>query len=62
VARAQVAFNRGVVDRALPCDSLPYDLMPTRRFTDDQFAEVCPSPALSAFHICAGALEEIEMF
>ena len=37
VARAQVRIlSEGVVESVLPCDPLPHDLMPQRRFTDDQ--------------------------
>ncbi len=45
VARAQVRIlSEGVVEPALPCDSLPYDLMPTRSFTDDQIRKGLPEP------------------
>ena len=51
VARAQVRIlSEGVVDPALPCDSLPYDLMPTRRFTDDQIRRGLPEPGPFGFH------------
>lgn len=43
VARAQVRIlSEGVVEPALPCDSLPYDLMPTRKFTGDQIRKGLP--------------------
>jgi NADH dehydrogenase len=45
VARAQVRIlSEGVVESVLPCDSLPYDLTPTRRFTDDQIRKGLPEP------------------
>ena len=45
VASAQVRIlSEGVVEPAMPCDSLPYDLMPTRRFTDDQIRRGLPEP------------------
>jgi len=34
----------GVVHPALPCDSLPADLFPTRRFTDAQIQKGLPEP------------------
>jgi NADH dehydrogenase len=37
VARAQVRIlSEGIVEAALSCDPLPYDLKPTRRFTEEQ--------------------------
>ena len=45
VARAQVRIlSEGVVESALPCDPLPYDLKPTRRFTDEQIRKGLPEP------------------
>jgi uncharacterized protein YbjT (DUF2867 family) len=45
VAHAQVRIlSEGVVESVLPCDSLPYDLTPTRRFTDDQIRKGLPEP------------------
>ena len=45
VARAQVRIlSEGVTESALPCDSLPYDLMPTRKFTDEQIRNGLPEP------------------
>ena len=45
VARAQVRIlSEGVVEPATPCDPLPYDLLPTRRFTDDQIRRGLPEP------------------
>ncbi|MFN2513645.1 MAG: NAD(P)H-binding protein [Pyrinomonadaceae bacterium] len=36
VARAQVRMlSEGVLEPAVPCDQLPSDLLPTRRFTDE---------------------------
>ena len=44
-ARAQVRIlSEGVITPALPCDSLPADLLPTRRFTDDQIRKGLPRP------------------
>jgi uncharacterized protein YbjT (DUF2867 family) len=43
VARAQVRIlSEGVVESVLPCDALPLDLSPTRRFTDDQILKGVP--------------------
>jgi len=43
VARAQVRIlSEGVVESALPCDLLPPDLLPKRRFTDDQILKGLP--------------------
>ena len=37
VARAQVRIlSEGIIEPALSCDPLPYDLKPTRRFTEEQ--------------------------
>jgi hypothetical protein len=45
VARAQVRIlSEGVVEPAGPCDSLPPDLLPTRRFTDEQIRDGLPKP------------------
>lgn len=45
VARAQVRIlAEGVVEPTLPCDSLPYDLMPTRSFTGEQIRQGLPAP------------------
>jgi NADH dehydrogenase len=45
VARAQVRIlSEGVTEPAEPCDSLPADLLPTRRFTDDQIRNGLPEP------------------
>jgi uncharacterized protein YbjT (DUF2867 family) len=44
-ARAQVRIlSEGVVNPALPCDALPADLLPTRRFTDAQIRKGLPEP------------------
>jgi NADH dehydrogenase len=43
VARAQVRIlSEGVVESVLPCDPLPLDLLPKRRFTDDQILKGLP--------------------
>ena len=43
VARAQVRIlSEGVVESVLPCDPLPQDLLPRRRFTDDQILKGLP--------------------
>ena len=45
VARAQVRIlSEGVVEPAGPCDPLPPDLLPQRRFTDDQIHNGLPEP------------------
>jgi uncharacterized protein YbjT (DUF2867 family) len=50
VARAQVRIlSEGVTEPALPCDALPYDLMPTRKFTDDQIRNGLPEPGPFGF-------------
>ena len=44
VARAQVRIlSEGVVEPAQPCDSLPYDLRPTRGFTVEQIRKGLPA-------------------
>lgn len=57
VARTQVRIlSEGVVEPALPCDPLPSDLVPTRRFTDDQIRKGLPRPGpftLSDLRCCA---------
>ena len=59
VAKAQVRIlSEGVIEPAIPCDSLPADLMPTRRFTQEQIRRGLPEPGAfglrdlrcSAFH------------
>jgi uncharacterized protein YbjT (DUF2867 family) len=46
VARAQVRIlSEGVVEAAPPCDSLPADLMPRLRFTDEQIRAGLPEPS-----------------
>lgn len=45
VARAQVRIlSEGVVEPALRCDPLPFDLYPKRKFTDDQIRQGLPAP------------------
>ena len=45
VARAQVRIlSEGVVGPALPCDQLPVDLLPERKFTDEQIGKGLPEP------------------
>jgi len=45
VARAQVRIlSEGVVEPALTCDPLPYDLKPTRRFSEEQIRAGLPEP------------------
>jgi uncharacterized protein YbjT (DUF2867 family) len=45
VSRAQVRIlAEGIVEPALPCDPLPYDLKPTRHFTDEQICKGLPEP------------------
>jgi NADH dehydrogenase len=45
VAKAQVRIlSEGVVEPAPPCDSLPADLMPRRRFTEEQIRAGLPEP------------------
>jgi uncharacterized protein YbjT (DUF2867 family) len=44
-ARAQVRIlSEGVVESALPCDPLPIDLLPARRFTEEQIRSGLPAP------------------
>ena len=44
VAHAQVRIlSEGVVESVLPCDLLPPDLLPTRRFTDEQILKGLPA-------------------
>jgi uncharacterized protein YbjT (DUF2867 family) len=50
VARAQVRIlSEGVTEPALPCDALPYDLMPTRKFTAEQIRNGLPEPGPFGF-------------
>jgi len=45
VARAQVRIlSEGVVEPSLACDALPADLLPKRRFTDEQIRKGLPEP------------------
>jgi uncharacterized protein YbjT (DUF2867 family) len=57
VARAQVRIlSEGVTEPALPCDPLPYDLSPTRKFTNDQIRKGLPDPGpftLGDLRFCA---------
>jgi hypothetical protein len=42
-ARAQIRIlSEGVVEPALPCDPLPADLLPQRKFTDEQIRTGLP--------------------
>jgi NADH dehydrogenase len=51
VARAQVRIlSEGVTDSALPTDELPFDLWPTRSFTDDQIRRGLPPPGRFGLH------------
>jgi uncharacterized protein YbjT (DUF2867 family) len=51
VARAQVRIlSEGVVNPATPCDSLPSDLVPTRRFTPEQIRSGLPKPGPFGLH------------
>lgn len=44
-ARAQIRIlSEGVVEPALPCDALPLDLFPERKFTDEQIRAGLPEP------------------
>jgi NADH dehydrogenase len=46
VAGAQVRMlSEGIVEPAPPCDSLPPDLMPQRRFTEEQIVGGLPEPS-----------------
>ena len=45
VARAQIRIlSEGVVEPALPCDVLPVNLWPERKFTDEQIRRGLPEP------------------
>jgi uncharacterized protein YbjT (DUF2867 family) len=45
VSQAQVRIlSEGIVQLAIPCDSLPEDLLPTTRFTQDQIRRGLPAP------------------
>jgi len=45
VSRAQVRIlSEGIVEPALPSDPLPYDLRPTRYFSDEQICKGLPAP------------------
>jgi uncharacterized protein YbjT (DUF2867 family) len=45
VAKAQVRIlSEGVLESAIPCDLLPADLIPRRRFTEDQIRNGLPEP------------------
>jgi uncharacterized protein YbjT (DUF2867 family) len=45
VAKAQVRIlSEGVLESAIPCDPLPADLIPRRRFTEDQIRNGLPEP------------------
>ena len=45
VARAQVRIlSEGVIEPGTPCDALPADLAPTRRFTEEQILKGLPEP------------------
>jgi NADH dehydrogenase len=51
VAKAQVRIlSEGVTEPALSCDLLPYDLLPTRRFTDEQILRGLPNPGPFTLH------------
>lgn len=58
VAKAQVRIlSEGVTEPATPCDPLPPDLMPTRRFTPEQIRGGLPEPGPFGVHdlrCCAG--------
>lgn len=44
-ARAQIRIlSEGVVEPALPCDALPVDLLPQRKFTGEQIRQGLPEP------------------
>ena len=50
VARAQVRIlSEGVLEPSTPCDPLPIDLAPTRRFTDEQISKGLPAPGSFTF-------------
>ena len=45
VARAQVRIlSEGVIEAVTPCDTLPVDLAPTHRFTEEQIHKGLPEP------------------
>lgn len=51
VAKAQVRIlSEGVTEPATPCDPLPLDLMPTRRFTPEQIRVGLPEPGPFGLH------------
>jgi uncharacterized protein YbjT (DUF2867 family) len=51
VARSQVRMlSEGMLEPYLPCDPLPSDLIPTRRFTDDQIRKGLPAAGAFSFH------------
>jgi uncharacterized protein YbjT (DUF2867 family) len=51
VAKAQVQILvEGVVEAATPCDFLPSDLVPTRRFTPEQIRSGLPNPGPFGLH------------
>jgi uncharacterized protein YbjT (DUF2867 family) len=51
VARAQVRIlSEGVVEPAFPCDSLPPELLPRRKFTDEQIRRGLPEPGAFSLH------------
>jgi NADH dehydrogenase len=51
VAKAQVRIlSEGVVNPATPCDPLPSDLLPTRRFTPEQIRSGLPAPGPFGLH------------
>ena len=51
VARAQVRIlEEGVLEPTMPCDPLPTDLAPSRRFTDEQITKGLPAPGSFTFH------------
>ncbi len=56
VARAQVRIlSEGVTEPAEPCDSLPANLLPVRKFTDEQIRKGLPEPGpftLRDFRCC----------
>jgi hypothetical protein len=53
ISRAQVQIlAEGVVEPASPVTPLPYDLVPTRRFTPEQIRNGLPQPA----SFCVGDL------
>jgi NADH dehydrogenase len=45
VAKAQVRIlSEGVTEPAQACDPLPIDLMPSRKFTEEQIRKGLPTP------------------